>query len=457
MSAYIPHTAKDHEEMLSFLGIGSVLELFSDIPEEIMEKEPMGIPGGVSEYEAMHMMKGLAAKNRTDLVSFMGCGSYDHIIPAAVGGLISRGEFLTAYTPYQAEISQGILQAIYEFQSMVCELTGLDVSNASLYDGHTAAVEAAVIALNSGAKKDTILYSATLHPHTIEVLRTYFEDLPVILEEIPETSCVADLNALFARLDERVGGVILQTPNIYGLLEDYSGLAEKLAEYKSLLIISSNPVSLGLMKTPGEWGAHIAVGDLQSFGLPSCYGGPSVGYIAASAKYLRRLPGRISGRTVDRQGERSFVLTLQAREQHIKRERASSNICSNQALAAVACTIHMALIGRKGLIEAAKQCMSRAHYLQNKIKSDLDIGLLHDKDFFHEFTLELPCEAAALVREIADDAGFLAGIDLGHLRGKPESNQLTIAVTEKRTKAQMDEFTAALGRCTGRLHEGDLR
>ena len=395
-------------------------------------------------------MKALAAANQSDYISFMGCGSYDHIIPAAIEGLIARGEFLTAYTPYQAEISQGILQAIFEFQSMVCELNGLDVSNASLYDGHTAAAEAAVIALNSGSKKDTILYSSTLHPHTIQVLNTFFEDLDVTLRAIPENEGVTDLDALSKILAPNVAGVLLQTPNIYGILEDYTGVAEQLEENKTLLIISSNPVSLGLMKSPGEWGAHIGVGDLQPFGLVSAYGGPSVGYIAAGKKYLRKMPGRISGQTVDTRGERAFVLTLQAREQHIKRERATSNICSNQALAAVACTIHMSLIGKEGLKEAAGQSAAKAHYLQEKIKTETGLDLVYDKPFFHEFTLKLPCPPGPVLKRLADESGFLGGVDLNELRGRAglanpeEANLLTIAVTEKRTRTELDRFAAAL-------------
>ncbi|MBI9103160.1 MAG: aminomethyl-transferring glycine dehydrogenase subunit GcvPA [Spirochaetales bacterium] len=462
MSTYIPHTDEDRREMLSFLGLSSVKELFLDIPVEILEKEPMGIPTGISEHEALGKMKKYADKNKTDLISFMGCGSYDHIIPAAIDGLISRGEFLTAYTPYQAEISQGILQAIFEFQSMICELNGMDVSNASLYDGHTAIAEAAVIGLNSGAKKDTILYSSTLHPHTIQVLQTFFADLPVFIEEIPEVDGETDLGGLESQLGPNVACVILQTPNVYGILEDYTGVAEKLNEYKSLFIVSSNPVSLGLMKPPGEWGAHIGVGDLQPFGLSPCYGGPSVGYMAASKKYMRKLPGRISGQTLDKGGLRSYVLTLQAREQHIKRERATSNICSNQALAAIACTIHMSLIGKEGLKEVASQCTAKAHYLQDKITKDLSISLLHNKPFFHEFTLELPCEASKLVKDMTDNECFLAGVDLGGLKekagcspsgtpGVQNMNLLTIAVTEKRSRLEMDEYVSALGRSLKRM------
>ncbi len=446
MSTYIPHTSDDIEKMLSFLGIGSVDELFEDIPENIRETGGMGIPSGLSEYEVLKEMELLACKNRTGFISFLGCGSYDHIIPSAIEGLISRGEFLTAYTPYQAEISQGILQGIFEFQSMICELTGLDVSNASLYDGHTAAAEAAVIALNSSSKKDTILYSATIHPHTIEVLRTFFSDLPVVLEEIPETEGETDRESMTRMLSPRVAGVILQSPNIYGIIEDFSGISEELVNNKSLFIVSSNPVSLGILKSPGDWGAHIGVGDLQPFGLSRCYGGPSVGFMSAGKKFLRKLPGRISGQTLDREGRRAWVLTLQAREQHIKRARATSNICSNQALAAVASSIYMSLVGKEGLCDVSRQCTSRAHYLQNEIEEKLAITPVFSKPFFNEFTLRLPCEAESVIKRMSLDDGILGGIDLGALRKREERNFLTVAVTEKRTSGEMTLYTEALGR-----------
>jgi len=446
MAGYVPHTPGDWEAMLAFLGTDSPETLFDDIPGGIRETGTLDIPSGISEYQALERMKALARKNRTGTVSFLGCGSYDHVIPAALEGILSRGEFLTAYTPYQAEISQGILQTIFEFQSMICELTGLAVSNASLYDGHTAAAEAAVMALNSAPGRDTILYSASLHPHTAGVLKSFFADLPVVLEEIPLAGGMTDRRALSSLLSPRTAGVILQSPNIFGLVENLSGLSEELEAAGSLFILSANPVSLGMLKSPGEWGARIAVGDLQPFGLSASYGGPSAGYIAAEKTLLRRLPGRISGQTLDGRGERAFVLTLQAREQHIKRARATSNICSNQALAAVASTVYMALLGRQGLEELAGTCAARARYLLEQMETLPGVRRAFPGPYFHEFTLELPRPAAPVLEELAEDEGILGGIDTGALRGTGEENLLTVAVTEKRSREEMDRYVRALDR-----------
>jgi glycine dehydrogenase subunit 1 len=443
MIAYLPHTDEDIAAMLDVIGVAGIDQLFADIPHELILKEPLRIPAGLPEHEVYRRMQALAGSNRVQNVSFLGCGSYDHIIPAVVSHILSRSEFYTSYTPYQAEMSQGILQAIFEFQTMICELTGLEVANASLYDGHTAASEAAVLALNSVRKSETILYSNTLHPFTRQVLRTHFSNLPVHLEEIPAREGTTDLEDLAAKLRPGVAGVILQSPNYLGYVEDLSGLAEKLHDNGSLLILSANPLSLGVLKPAGEWGADIAIGDTQPLGLPSYFGGPSVGYITAAKKLLRKMPGRIAGQSLDQEGKRAFLLTLQAREQHIKRERATSNICSNQALAALATTVYLATLGRQGIREGAEQNTQKAHYLYGQLVKETAAEPLFDCPFFNEFPIVLPKKAADVLSQM-EERGFYAGVDLGRLDPSIPEETLAIAVTERRTREEIDAFVEAL-------------
>jgi glycine dehydrogenase subunit 1 len=443
MIAYLPHTEEDIKTMLEAAGLGDMEQLFADIPRELVLKKPLEIPEGVPEFEVYRRMQALAARNRVEPVSFLGCGSYQHIIPAAVGHVLSRSEFYTSYTPYQAEMSQGILQAIFEFQTMICELTGLEVSNASLYDGHTAVSEAAVLALNSVRRSDTILYSSTLHPFTRQVLKTHFANLPVELEEVPADRGTTDLEELVKRLRPGVAGVVLQSPNILGYIEDLSGLADKVHENGSLLIVSANPLSLGLLKSPGEWGADIAVGDTQPLGLPPYFGGPSVGYITATERLLRKMPGRIAGQSLDQEGARAFLLTLQAREQHIKRERATSNICSNQALAALATTVYLASLGRQGIREVAEQNLYKAHYLYGRLLEETPAEALQDRQFFNEFPVVFPKPAVEVLPRM-EEAGFYAGVELHRLDPTMPEGALLIAVTERRTREEMDRYVEAM-------------
>jgi glycine dehydrogenase subunit 1 len=443
MIAYLPHTEEDIKKMLAATGITDVEQLFADIPRELVLEKPLEIPEGISEFEVYRRIQALAARNRVEPVSFLGCGSYEHIIPAAVGHVLSRSEFYTSYTPYQAEMSQGILQAIFEFQTMICELTGLEVANASLYDGHTAVSEAAVLALNSVRRSHTILYSATLHPFTRQVLKTHFSNLPVRLEEIPAEKGTTDLEELVKKLRPGVAGVILQSPNYLGYVEDLSGLAETVHNNGSLLILSANPLSLGVLKAPGEWGANIAVGDTQTLGLPSYFGGPSVGYITATEKLLRRMPGRIAGQSLDQEGARAFLLTLQAREQHIKRERATSNICSNQALAALATTVYLSALGRRGIREVAEQNLRKAHYLYGRLLEETFVEALYDRQFFNEFPVVLPKRAAEVLPRM-EESGFYAGVDLHRLDPAIPEGALLIAVTERRTREEMDRYVEAM-------------
>ncbi|MFW5714904.1 MAG: aminomethyl-transferring glycine dehydrogenase subunit GcvPA [bacterium] len=442
MFPYLPHTEQEIKEMLADIGVDSIDQLFADIPEKIRHKGDLKLPKSQSELEVYTRLQALADKNQ-QAVSFLGAGMYDHLIPSTVAAIMGRTEFYTSYTPYQAEISQGVLQAIFEFQTMMCQLTSLEVSNASLYDGHTAASEACALAINSTRKTDTILYSSTIHPYTKQVLETFFEDLNVKLVQLPEKDGVLDTSSIKAQLSDNVAGLLVQSPNIYGILEDYSDIADMLHENKSLFIVSSNPMSLGVLKSQGEWGADIAIGDTQPFGLPAYYGGPSVGYIAATEKLLRKMPGRIVGQTEDEEGKRAFVLTLQAREQHIKRERATSNICSNQALAALGTTVYLATVGKQGLKELAVQNMQKAHYLAEKLRKEAGLELVADRPFFNEFTLSLPKPAAEVASAMEKD-GIFAGVALNELDAAMPDNLLTVAVTEKRTAAEMDRYVQSI-------------
>jgi glycine dehydrogenase subunit 1 len=448
MNAYLPHTEEDIRKMLAAVGFTGIDQLFADIPSDLVLGKPLKIPDGLPEFDVYRRMEALAARNAVEPVSFLGCGSYQHIIPSVVGHALSRSEFYTSYTPYQAEMSQGILQAIFEFQTMICELTALEVSNASLYDGHTAASEAAVLALNSVRRSDTILYSGTLHPFTRQVLRTHFSNLPVHLEEIPGENGTTDFRKLEERLRPGVAGVILQSPNFHGYVEDLSGVADRVHDNGSLVIVSANPISLGLLKPPGEWGADIAVGDTQALGLPSYFGGPSVGYIAATEKLLRKMPGRIAGQSLDQEGARAFLLTLQAREQHIKRERATSNICSNQALAALATTVYLAALGRRGIREVAEQNLYKAHYLHGRLIQETAARVLHQQPFFNEFPLVFPKPAGEILSRM-EASGFFAGVELCRLDSAMPGQTLQIAVTERRTREEMDRYVEAMKEALG--------
>jgi glycine cleavage system P protein (glycine dehydrogenase) subunit 1 len=442
MFSYLPQTGKDIQEMLEVIGVDSIDELFKDIPKEILQKTPLNINKGISEYEVHKRMTELAQKNRQGL-SFMGCGSYDHLIPSVVGHILQMPNFYSAYTPYQAEISQGILQSIFEFQTLICELTGMDVSNASLYDDHTAASEAITMAVNTRKKADRILVSGTIHPNTRAVIDTFFSDIPVKIEEIKTENYVTSLDALKDTIDESVAAVLIQTPNIFGWAEDLSGFADLVHEYKALLIISSNPMSLGVLKSQAEWGADIAIGGTQPFGLSTYFGGPSVGYISTGVKMTRKMPGRIVGETKDIDGKRAFVLTLQAREQHIKRERATSNICSNQALAAMGSGIYMATVGWNGLKEASSQSFRKAHYLYKRLTDELGLKTLAEQDFFNEFTLLIP-NADKVLKDM-ESQGIFAGVGLGQFY--PDlKDAVTIAVTEKRSKEEMDAYVDLMKR-----------
>lgn len=439
---YSPHTPADREEMLRAIGVSSIEDLLAQVPADL-QATPLDLPPALGEAELMAHARGLAAKNRA-LACFAGAGAYDHFIPAAVKALVRRGEFLSAYTPYQAEASQGTLQAIYEFQSSVCALYGMEASNASLYDGATALAEAVTAAARiTGRQK--ILLPASLHPEWRDTLKTYFGKASALaLKEIPCPSGRLEPAEVDQRIDDTVAAVVVATPNYFGLLEDGAALAGKAHAKGALVIAAADPVSLGVLEAPGAWGADIAVGEGQGLGNALNYGGPYLGLFACKKAHMRHIPGRICGMTVDAEGKRGFVLTLQAREQHIRRERAASNICSNEALCALAATIHLALLGPEGLREVAELCVDKAHRLAEKACAVPGFRLRFAGPFFNEFVLECPVPAER-VRNALLKAGLLAGVPLGRY-DRAMKNSLLVCATEQRTDEEIDRFAAALGR-----------
>lgn len=422
--------------MLEKIGVNSTDELFADIPEDVVFKGEYDIPSAMSEVELRKHFNELGEKNR-QLKVFAGAGAYDHYSPSVIGHLLARSEFYTAYTPYQPEISQGTLQYIFEYQSMICELTGLEASNASMYDGATATAEAAMMMVASAKKKNRVLISETVAPKVVEVVKTYTKFHGIDLTVIPEKDGVTDLEALYAALEAGdVAGVIVPSPNRYGIIEDFTGVADKVHAAKALLTMTCDPSTLAVLRTPAEWGADIACGDGQTLGMPLQFGGPYLGFMACSKAQLRKMPGRVVGATKDADGKRAFVLTLQAREQHIRREKATSNICSNQSLMALYATVYVALMGRKGLEEVNKLSCDGAHYLYGKL---LETGKFHkafDKPFLKEFTLRTDLDIKK-VNEYLASKGYMGGIDLGN-------GLVEFAVTEKRTKEEIDEFVTLM-------------
>lgn len=426
---YFPHTEDDIRHMLEKAGMTSLEDLYSDVPEEVRFRGEYDLPEPKSEEEIRSYFKQLGDKNQI-LTVFAGAGVYDHYTPSVVPNIISRSEFLTSYTPYQAEISQGTLHYIFEYQSMMAELTDMDISNASMYDGSTATAEAAIMALASTKKTDTVLVSATLDPKTVAVVKTYAHFHGFKVETIAETDGVTDKAQMEERLKAGgVAGVIVQQPNYHGIVEDYSGFADACHAQKSLFIINSVAADLALLKTPGEWGADIAVGDGQSLGIPMAFGGPSVGYMCCREKLMRKMPGRIVGKTVDNRGQRVYVLTLQAREQHIRRQKATSNICSNESLMALFVTIYMSVMGKEGVKEAAKMSFDGAHYLHDQLLETGRFEERYNQPFFNEFCLRYKGDVDSLQKRFIEN-GIMGGI-------KVEADTIMFAVTEKRTKEEI--------------------
>lgn len=426
MGTYLPNTKQVQDEMLREIGAESFDALFADIPEAVRLKE-LHLPEGLCEMDAFSVMEELAEKNRRFRHIFRGAGAYNHYIPAIVDSVAGKEEFVTAYTPYQAEISQGILQSIFEYQTMICELTGMDVSNASVYDGATAAAES--IAMCRERKRTVAYVSATTHPQVIEVMRTYCYAGNTKLEIIPEKDGVTDVEALRAALDETSACFYVQQPNFYGLIEDAEALGEIAHAAGAKFVMGCNPIALALLKTPAQCGADIAVGEGQPLGLPLAFGGPYLGFMTATSKMARRLPGRIVGETVDRDGKRAYVLTLQAREQHIRREKASSNICSNQALCALRAAVYLSAMGEEGMVQAATLCTSKAHYLAGELEK-AGLCLKYSRPYFYEFVTVSPGKAAAVLAAL-EQRGILGGLMLN-------DDEILWCATEKNTKAEID-------------------
>jgi glycine dehydrogenase subunit 1 len=433
---YTPNPPQIVDEMLRTMGLTNLEELFSDIKPELQIKNSLNLPAGLGEMELRRALKNLAAKNlnNDDYPSFLGAGAYDHYIPAALEQLLLRSEFYTAYTPYQPEISQGILQAIFEYQTMICQLTGLDVANASLYDGGSALAEACNLAcINSKGKKKVII-SDTVHPEYLEILKAYSLSGRLEVVVVPGRDGVADTAGMLKAIDRETACAVIQQPNFYGLLEDAAPVEKAVHAQKGLFIMTVDPISLALLKTPAEWGADLAVGEGQPLGNSLSFGGPYLGFMAATKNLMRKIPGRIVGQTTDLDGQRAYVLTLQAREQHIRRELAASNICSNEALCALAASMYLTFVGGQGLKEIAKCCHLLAVYAEQEFQK-VGLELKYNQPYFREFALKVSEPAAANRKLLAN--GIIGGYEL--------EDALLLAFTEKRTKAEIDQLVAVLG------------
>lgn len=441
MNPYISNTNEDRALMLKAIGVESVDDLFEGLPQAVRLKDSVPISEGMSEYEVIEYIKALANKN-TKGISFLGEGCYDHIIPAVVQAISSLPSFVTAYTPYQPEISQGVLQSIYEYQSMICSLTGMDVSNASLYDGASAAAEAAALGISNRRKSNEIVLSSTMHPFAISCVQTWAKGRGHVVHIVEEKDGALDLEKVKEVLNPATAIMIAQSPNKYGIIEDYTGLADIVHEAGALLAISSDPLSLALQKSQAEWGADVAIGDTQPLGIPMGFGGPYCGYLAAKQSLMRKIPGRIVGRTLDTHGDTCYVLTLQAREQHIKRERATSNICSNEALMALTSAVHLSVLGWNGLKEVANYCYAKSHYLASELEKLNGVSVAYDKPFWCEFALKFqdPSKVDGFMKALLKEDIF-AGVKLSEITRDPKDQGiLVVAVTEKRTKEQMDNY-----------------
>ena len=439
MFKYFPHTDEDLKAMLEKSGVKSLDDLYADVPESIRFRQDYNLPEALSEIELRRLFESMAELNEP-LTCFAGAGIYDHYAPSVVQNLIERSEFLTSYTPYQAEISQGTLHYIFEYQSMMAELTGMDISNASMYDGATATAEAVMMAFANAKKATKVLVSETVDPKTVRVVETYAKYHGIDIVMVAKKDGVTDRDDLCKKLAEGgVAGVVVQAPNYFGIVEDFTGFADAAHEQKALLIINSVAADLAVLKTPAEWGADIAVGDGQSLGIPMTFGGPGVGYMCCTEKLIRKMPGRIVGMTQDNRGQRAFVLTLQAREQHIRRQKATSNICSNQSLMALYVTIYLSVMGRQGLREAAELSYGGAHYLCEELTATGLCHLTYNQPFFNEFCVSFDDMNVDEILEVCADWNIAAGV-------KIDDKTLMLAVTEQRTREEMDDLVNIIKR-----------
>ncbi len=438
---FIANTDEQREQMLAAIGVEGIEDLFADIPAELRCKG-LNVPPGLTEQEVRAKIAALGEHNSSGLISFLGGGFYDHFIPAALGAIVSRSEFYTSYTPYQPEISQGTLQAVYEYQSAICRLTGMEAANASLYDGGTAVYEAIMMALRITRRRKVIV-DDTVSPIYRKMVRSYTNNLGIALLETPSDEGLPDRRAIAEQIDDDTAAVIVQNPNFFGCLDDMTDLADLVHRRGGLLIVSCYPISLGLLKTPGQMDADIVVGEGQSLGMNVSFGGPYLGFMATRMKYVRKMPGRIAGRTVDAQGREGFVLTLQAREQHIRREKATSNICTNEGLCALTSLVYMSLLGKRGLQELGEVCARKADYARSLLVKVPGVTMrFPGRWYFNEFVLNLPIAADKVIRGLFN-RGLAAGFPLG--RYYPQMNNcLLVAVTEQRTKEEIDFLAHAL-------------
>ena len=442
--SYLPHTHEDRRSMLAAIGVGQVEELFNDIPDQLLFSRPLQLPGGMSELELVNSLQKLAARNVNlqEYTCFLGAGAYDHYIPSVIDHVIRRSEFYTAYTQYQPEISQGYLQALWEYQSMICQLTGMEVSNASMYDGGTALAEAAMMACNVTGRSE-VLVARAVHPHYRTVLATYGMDRGYTITECDYKDGSVNLEQLTQFMSKKIAAVLIQSPNFFGCIEDVKKIADLAHAQGALLIVAVDPISLGILEAPGVLGADIVVGEGQSMGLAPAFGGPYLGFFAATEKLMRKMPGRIVGQTVDHEGNRGFVLTLQAREQHIRREKATSNICSNEALCALSAAVYLSAVGKVGLRQVAEISLQKAHYVCRELTKLAGFSTVFGTSYFKEFVIRCPKPIPQINEELLKEK-IIGGLDLGTYY--PElSNCMLLCVTEKRSLGDINRLVRKLG------------
>lgn len=437
MTRYIGNTENEKKEMLEEIGINDIRDLFDAIPDSVYLNRKLNIPENLSEIDLIKNLKSLADKNKNlgDYTCFLGAGAYDHYIPSVIDSLISRQEFYTSYTPYQPEISQGTLQSIFEYQTMICELTGMQVSNASMYDGATALTEAAIMSCEA-TKRNEILIAKSVSPESKKVLTTYSKYRNMIVIEVEYKNGQIDIDDLKSKINENTAALLIQSPNFFGIIEDIASVEQLVHDNKSLLVVSADPISLAILKSPGELGADIVVGEAQSLGTPISFGGPYLGFFATTEKLMRKMPGRIAGQTVDQNGKRGFVLTLQTREQHIRRDKATSNICSNHALNALIATIYLTILGKEGLKEVANLCVQKSHYAYKELLKTGKFTEVFTAPFFKEFVVESEEDIYSLNEKLIKDkiiGGYSIEKDYADI-----SNGWLVAVTEKRSKEEID-------------------